>query len=202
MLSVMAAMDFNDLAARMSGGVAGVRACLILSKDGLSLGVHPADAEARARHAWEALQRIGDPQRGFVDMGTEIWVVATGGAYGAAMVATPEAKPGLLLDRMEAQLLAAEESRSMESQDPVMAMAKVVDLSAAAAQPRPQASEPPPMRQGAAPAAPPAPAAPEAPAAPPAPSPPPRPARVASVDRVALAREFSRLMDNGPEGGH
>jgi hypothetical protein len=196
MLSVMAAMDFNDLAARMSGGVAGVRACLILSKDGLSLGVHPADAEPRARHAWDALQRIGDPQRGFVDMGTEIWVVATGGAYGAAMVATPEAKPGLLLDRMEAQLLAAEESRNLEAQDPApapaMAMSKVVDLSAATEpQPRPGASAPPPVQQS----------APEPAPAPPA-APPAAPASVpaGNVDRVALAREFSRLMDSAPEG--
>jgi hypothetical protein len=197
MLSVMAAMDFNDLAARMSGGVAGVRACLILSKDGLSLGVHPADAEARARHAWDALQRIGDPQRGFVDMGTEIWVVATGGAYGAAMVATPEAKPGLLLDRMEAQLLAADESRSLETesrtletQEPVLAVSKVVDLSAAAPQPAaPRTLEAPPIQQS----------APPAPAPEPRPS-PPQPVRAANVDRVALAREFSRLFDSDAEG--
>ena len=180
MLSGMAAMDFNDLAARMSAGVAGIRACLILSRDGLSLGVHPADGEARARHAWDALQRIGDPQRGFVDMGTEVWVVATGGAYAAAMVATPEAKPGLLLDRMEAQLLAADESRSLETPDPVMAVAKIVDLSVGA--PTPAASQPP------APAVRPAPVAP-------APT-PPVPARSGNVDRVALAREFSRLLDD------
>jgi hypothetical protein len=187
MLSVMAAMDFNELAARMSGGVAGVRACLILSRDGLSLGVHPADGEPRARHAWDALQRIGDPQRGFVDMGTEIWVVATGGAYGAAMVATPEAKPGLLLDRMEGQLLAAEESRSNESHEPAMAMAKVVDLSAASSHPAAiQALDHPAAPQAMSPA----------PASNPA---PPPPVKAANVDRVALAREFSRLLDSGPE---
>ena len=183
MLTLMAAMDFNDLAARMSAGVAGVRACLILSKDGLSLGAHPADGEARAREAWDALQRIGDPQRGFVDMGTEIWVVATGGAYGAAMVATPEAKPGLLLDRMEAQLLAAEESRSLDTKEPVMTVAKVVDLSAASVQARPETAQAPPAQTTA--AAPPTPAPPAAP-----------PAKTGSVDRVALAREFSRLLSS------
>ncbi len=171
-------MDFNELAARMSAGVAGVRACLILTRDGLSLGSHPVDAEPRARHAWEALQRIGDPQRGFVDMGTEIWVVATGGAYGAAMVATPEAKPGLLLDRMESQLLAAEESRSVEPPEPVMA-AKVVDLSAASAQVGPPPAVEPPAPEV-------RPITPELPI----------PAAGANVDRVALAREFSRLLDH------
>ena len=122
-------------------------------------------------------------------MGTEIWVVATGGAYGAAMVATPEAKSGLLLDRMEAQLLAAEESRSLETQEPAMAMSKVVDLSAAVSHPATlQAHEPAPVQQDTQ----------QAPA--PAPAPPP-PVKAANVDRVALAREFSRLMDDGPEEG-
>lgn len=171
-------MDFNDLAARMSAGVAGVRACLILTRDGLSLGAHPADAEPRARHAWDALQRIGDPQRGFVDMGTEIWVVATGGAYGAAMVATPEAKPGLLLDLMESQLLAAEESRSVEPPEPVMAT-KVVDLSTAVSH-----TNPPPVTPEERPLSPTLPA----------------PAGSKNVDRVALAREFSRLLDADPHG--
>ena len=188
MLSVMAAMDFNDLAARMTAGVAGVRACLILSRDGLSLGVHPTGGEARARQAWDALQRIGDPQRGFVDMGTEIWVVATGGAYGAAMVATPEAKPGLLLDRMEAELLAADESRSLDAREPVLTAPKVVDLSAAAAPeaprtlhaPAPQVRPPAPQRDV---------------SSTPPPPPPPSLAKAGNVDRVALAREFSQLFD-------
>jgi hypothetical protein len=189
MLTVMSATDFSDLAARMSAGVAGVRACLILSRDGLSLAAHPADGEARAREAWDVLQRIGDPQRGFIDMGTEVWVVATGAAYAAVMVATPEAKPGLLLDRMEAQLLAAEESRSLGTADgpaprrePVKAAAKVVDLSAVGAPTPAPASAPEP---GAIPR--------EA-------GKPQRLAKPGSVDRVALAREFGRLLDDRPEG--
>ena len=190
MLSLMVATDFTDLAARMSAGVAGVRACLILSRDGLSLGAHPADGEARGRQAWELLQRIGDPQRGFIDMGTEIWVVATGAAYAAVMVATPEAKPGILLDRMEAQLLAAEETRSVAQPEvqaepqpePVMA-SRVVDLSA-------RVDVPSAPKQAELPAKEPEAHAPE----------PPRPVheKAGTVDRVALAREFGRLFDNGP----
>lgn len=118
MLTVMSATDFTDLAARMSAGVAAVRACLILSRDGLSLGAYPADGEAMARKAWDALEQIGDPQRGFVDMGSEIWVVASSAAYSAVMVATPEAKPGLLLDRMESQLVAAEVARADAAEAP------------------------------------------------------------------------------------
>jgi hypothetical protein len=190
MLTLMSATDFSDLAARMAASVAGVRACLILSRDGLSLGAHPADGEARAREAWDVLQRMGDPQRGFMDMGTEIWVVATGAAYAAVMVATPEVKPGLLLDRMEAQLLAAEESRSLGTDvlEPATTTPKVVDLST------------PRVSQHAgipAPAA--IPKAPEAPAVTPAAAERPPHAKPGSVDRVALAREFGRLLD-GPGG--
>ncbi len=125
-------------------------------------------------------------------MGTEIWVVATGGAYGAAMVATPEAKPGLLLDRMESHLLSAEETRSNDTQEPAMA-AKVVDLSAAAQsrpgaheRPRPQVTLSPPT--------------PDVRPTPPPPPAPPAPAKPGNVDRVALAREFSRLLDDEPRG--
>lgn len=185
MLTLMSATDFSDLAARMAASVAGVRACLILSRDGLSLGAHPADGEARAREAWDVLQRIGDPQRGFMDMGTEIWVVACGAAYAAVMVATPEVKPGLLLDRMEAQLLAAEESRSLNAAVSKPVTPKVVDLSSTdvhehAGVPRRAAAPPPPE------------AAAEAETA-------RHPSKPGNVDRVALAREFGRLLD-GPGG--
>jgi predicted regulator of Ras-like GTPase activity (Roadblock/LC7/MglB family) len=222
MLTLMAAMDFNDLAARMSAGVAGVRACLILSRDGLSLAAHPADAEVMARQAWDVLQQMGDPHRGFMDMGTEIWVVATGAAYAAVMVATPEAKPGLLLDRMEALLQAAEEQRVHElaapPPEPAPAMPKIVDLSnggdhvsAPAAERRAPAndaaaSSPAPATPIETPAPTPTPApATQAPAptsAPPAPTPATETdkekhhAKAGSVDRVALAREFGRLLDD------
>ncbi len=180
MHTLMFATDFNDLAARMTAGVAGVRACVIVSRDGLSLGASPSDQEARGRQAWDVLQRIGDPQRGFIDMGTEIWVVASGAAYAAVMVATPEAKPGLLLDRMEAELLAAEETRSLGDAAPEQQQktGAVVDLSTASV-----------------PAGPARDAVESAPAAQPEPKPTSKPGR---IDRVALAREFGRLLDQNP----
>ena len=202
----MSATEFGDLAARMSAGVAGVRACLILSRDGLSLGAHPADGEARARKAWDALQQIGDPQRGFVDMGEEIWVVSARGAYAAIIVGSPEAKPGVLLDRMEAELASADVARAADDSparpgdprsrprsplhpeprlevkpEPVKARAgggseAVVDL--LAAEPEKKAPEPPE----------------------PAPKPKRRQPKAGGVDRVALAREFGRLMDDEASG--
>jgi predicted regulator of Ras-like GTPase activity (Roadblock/LC7/MglB family) len=37
--------DFNALASSLAQGVGDVRGCLILSRDGLVLGAHPAEAE-------------------------------------------------------------------------------------------------------------------------------------------------------------
>ena len=109
-------MDFEELAACMTAGLDGVRACLIVSRDGLSLGAFPADAETTARRAWDRLQELGDPQRGFVDMGTEIWVMARQGMYAAVAVAGPEAKPGRVLDRIETQLALAAKSGTLEDE--------------------------------------------------------------------------------------
>jgi hypothetical protein len=222
MSSLMSATEFSDLAARMSAGLAGVRACLILSRDGLSLGLHPADEEARARKAWDSLQHMGDPRRGFLDMGDEIWVVSARGSYAAFMVASPEAKPGLLLDRMEAELAAFDGGKG----DPLPA--EPLDRPHSPLHPEPRLDvDPRPLQAGAAakgsstavvdlsvaekvkkngklekPAA----------AAAPAPPPPPkksllpkrrgRRSKPGEVNRVALAREFGRLMDDETGEGY
>jgi hypothetical protein len=110
-------MDFGGLAARMAGGLDGVRACLIVSRDGLSLGAHPAAEEHRAREAWDAVQSVGDVQRGFAEVGQELWAVARRGPYAAIMVASPEVRPGLLLDRMDTHLLAAERLRARSAEE-------------------------------------------------------------------------------------
>ncbi len=208
----MSATEFGDLAARMSASVAGVRACLILSRDGLSLGAHPADGEAKARKAWDALQQIGDPRRGFMDMGNEIWVVSARGAYAAIIVGGPEAKPGVLLDRMEAELAAAEQARARPDEpaspaeppsrprsplhpeprlevkpqpvQPVQqvqastngASRAVVDLSENDQLQEPVVAKTPRRHR--------------------------RRGRRGDVDRVALAREFGRLIDDEQAGGY
>ncbi|HEX2030791.1 MAG TPA: hypothetical protein VHL78_05245, partial [Actinomycetota bacterium] len=110
-------MDFSTLAARMSAGLDGVRACLILSSDGLTLGVYPASGEERAREAWDRLQEIGDPQRGFVDIGEEIWVLVRRGPYAGILLTGPGVRPGLVIDKLEFLLRAAEEVRAREAAD-------------------------------------------------------------------------------------
>jgi hypothetical protein len=108
-------MDFFDLAARMSAGLDGVRACLLLSDDGLTLASYPGGQEDRAREVWDRLAQLGDPHRGFLDLGDEVWAVVRRGPYTALVVSTPTVRPGLLLDRIESHLRVAEEARVRES---------------------------------------------------------------------------------------
>jgi hypothetical protein len=104
--------DFNALAVALGAGIADVRACLILSGDGLVLGAHPATAEVDARPARIKLAAIGEPERGFLQFGTEVWCYVRRGPYAALAVSGTAARPGLVMDQMEQVLLAAEESRA------------------------------------------------------------------------------------------
>src|SRR5918996_1220995 len=108
-------MDFGALASRMSAGLEGVRACLIVSGDGLALGAHPDGAENRAKDVWDRLSAVGDPQRGFFNVGDELWVVARRGWYAALLIASPSVRPGIALDRLGSYLKIAEEARVGEA---------------------------------------------------------------------------------------
>jgi hypothetical protein len=104
--------DLGELAARMCAGLDGVRACLLLSPDGLTLGAYPSNGEELGREVWDRLEQTAAPQRGFLDLGDEVWVIAKRGPYTAVLVSAPALRPGLLLDRVEALLRAAEETRA------------------------------------------------------------------------------------------
>lgn len=104
--------DFTALAGSLSGSVGDARGVLILSRDGLLLGAYPTDAESQLKTAWLHFASLGEPERGFVQFGTEIWSYVRRGAYAAFVVSTTSVRPGLVLDQIEMVLLAAEESRS------------------------------------------------------------------------------------------
>jgi hypothetical protein len=112
----MRSADLGELAARMCAGLDGVRACLLLSPDGLTLGAYPSDGEELGRDVWDRLEQIAAPQRGFLDLGDEVWVIAKRGPYTAVLVSAPALRPGILLDRVEALLRAAEETRTHDAE--------------------------------------------------------------------------------------
>lgn len=103
--------DYSALAYRIAGGVADVRGCLILSRDGLILGSYPDD-ETAVKPAWMRFASLGDPERSFVEFGDQVWVYVRRPAYGAFAVADAGVRPGLVIDQLEQILLAAEEARA------------------------------------------------------------------------------------------
>ena len=103
--------DYSALAYRIAGGVADVRGCLILSRDGLILGSYPDD-ETAVKPAWVKFASLGEPERSFVEFGDQVWVFVRRPAYGAFAVADAGVRPGLVIDQLEQMLLSAEEARS------------------------------------------------------------------------------------------
>ncbi len=103
--------DYSALAYRIAGGVADVRGCLILSRDGLILGSYPDD-ETAVKPAWVRFASLGEPERSFVEFGDQVWVYVRRPAYGAFAVANAGVRPGLVIDQLEGILTSAEESRN------------------------------------------------------------------------------------------
>jgi len=104
--------DFTALAARVAAGVGELRGCLILSRDGLLLGSFPEEDEALVRSAWLRFAALGEPEKGFVEFEAETWCYVRRGQYAAFAVAGAGARPGVVIDEMEACLLEAEELRA------------------------------------------------------------------------------------------
>jgi hypothetical protein len=104
--------DFSALAHTLAAGVGDARGSLILSRDGLVLGAFPPEAEGAVKPAWLRFAALGEPERGFVGFGTEIWSYVRRGAYAAFVITGPGVRPGLVIDQIEQVLLTAEEARA------------------------------------------------------------------------------------------
>jgi hypothetical protein len=104
-------VDFAALAMAVVSGVPDVRACLVVSRDGLTLGAHPASEEEKALRVWSRMAALGEVERGFVALRDEVWAFCRRGPYAALATGHPSARAGVLLDALDQMLLAAEESR-------------------------------------------------------------------------------------------
>ncbi len=103
-------VDFAALAGSISS-VPGVRASLLLSREGLALAVAPETEEGRLMSVWARLAGLGDVERGFVNVDGGMWVFARRGPFAALALADGAARPGVVLAEMEQALLVAEEDR-------------------------------------------------------------------------------------------
>ena len=104
--------DYTALAARIAGSVGELRGCLILSRDGLVLGAYPDDEEGTLKPAWLRFAQMGEPDKGFVEFGDELWAYVRRGPYAAFAVSPTTVRPGVVIDLLEQALLTAEESRT------------------------------------------------------------------------------------------
>jgi hypothetical protein len=104
-------VDFAALAMAMVSGVPDVRACLVVSRDGLALGACPASEEEKALTVWSRVAALGEVERGFVALRDEVWAFSRRGPYAALATGHPSARVGVLLDGLDQLLLAAEEAR-------------------------------------------------------------------------------------------
>jgi hypothetical protein len=104
-------VDFAALAKAVVSGVPDVRTCLIVSRDGLALGACPASEEEKALAVWSRVASLGEVERGFVALRDEVWSFCRRGPYTALATSGASSRPGLIMDRLEQMLLAAEESR-------------------------------------------------------------------------------------------
>jgi len=186
--------EFSALAARVAASVGELRGCLILSRDGLVLGSFPSDQEGLVKPAWLKFAALGEPEKGFIEFGDEIWIYVRRGPYAAFALSAQGVRPGLIIDQLEQLLYAAEEIRARRE------ALRVPEASPApSSEPRsslhPEAKPP-----AAAPSR--ARAEPVEREARPAPSEGPAPGRRTQgegeeIDRVLLAQEFSRLLQEG-----
>ncbi len=103
--------EFSALAARVAASVVELRGCLILSRDGLVLGAFPEGQENLVKPAWLKFAVLGEPEKGFVEFGDEIWTYVRRGPYAAFAVSGLGIRPGLLMDQLDQTLYAAEELR-------------------------------------------------------------------------------------------
>jgi hypothetical protein len=232
--------EFSALAARVAASVVELRGCLILSRDGLVLGAFPAGEEGPVKTAWLRFAVVGEPEKGFVEFGDEMWTYVRRGPYASFAVSGLGVRPGLLIDQLDQMLYTAEEVRarrealrlpevtpapsgkprtslhpearsSVPMPAPVTPPAQATPEATREATPGPAERSPEPSPV-AAPSVPPEPA-PSRPASaePPQPttgSPPPeRPStgpgkkeEDPDVDRVALAQELSKLLQENRGG--
>jgi hypothetical protein len=104
--------EFSALAARVAASVVELRGCLILSRDGLVLGAFPEGQDGLVKPAWLRFAVVGEPEKGFVEFGDEIWTYVRRGPYAAFAVSEIGVRPGLLIDQLDQMLHSAEEIRA------------------------------------------------------------------------------------------
>lgn len=104
--------DLGALAKRLADLLGDVRACLLMSHEDRSVGVHPGGEEPSARSAWDQIRALGDLGRGYLVVGEELWVVAQDDSLGVLVKADRSRDPQALMAQLEPALRRVEEERA------------------------------------------------------------------------------------------
>ncbi len=104
--------EFSAAAHGIVEAIGEARAAIILSRDGMLLGSSSSQADEMAKPSWLKVAALGEPERGFVGFPDELWAFARRGRYAAFVLADPDVRPGILLDRMEQALLSVEDTHT------------------------------------------------------------------------------------------
>lgn len=107
--------DYSALAQRVAAGAAGIRGCLLLSRDGMVLGAHPeGEIESQVKAAWLRFAGVGEPERSYVEFPDQTWAFVRRGGYASFVVADVGVRPGVLVDLLDQVLMAGEVERIHE----------------------------------------------------------------------------------------
>ena len=107
--------DYSALAQRVAAGAAGIRGCILLSRDGMVLGAHPeGETESQVKAAWLRFAGVGEPERSYVEFPDQTWAFVRRGGYAAFVVAEAGIRPGVLVDLLDQVLMAGEVERIHE----------------------------------------------------------------------------------------
>jgi hypothetical protein len=107
--------DYAALAQRVTAGVAGIRGCILLSRDGMVLGAFPeGEVESQVKAGWLRFATLGEPERSYVEFPDQTWAFVRRGGYAAFVVADAGVRPGVLVDLLDQVLMAGEVERIHE----------------------------------------------------------------------------------------
>ena len=105
--------EFSALAARVAASVVELRGCLSPVQGRLGpWSLSGGGRGPRQSGLAAAPQSSGDPEKGFLEFGDEIWTYVRRGPYAAFAVSGLGVRPGLLIDQLDQMLYTAEEVRA------------------------------------------------------------------------------------------
>ena len=164
-------IDYNQLALRIADAIPDLRGCLVVSEDGMILASYPSGAEDLVRPMWLKFATLGEAKRGYLQFYGSLWVFVRRDPVALFAITGTSVRPGLLLGTLEEMLPSAGQEHAEATVDKRVVLPEVVPAS----EERQEADAPPISHEEV--------------------------DEFAEVDPIALAQEFSQLLESSVEEG-